>query len=42
MPVVENPQMERIMDKRVGKRTRRKQYLEYLVKCKGHPIEDAS
>jgi hypothetical protein len=42
MPVAEKPQMERILDKRVGKRTRRKEYFEYLVKWKGHPVEDAS
>jgi hypothetical protein len=41
MPVVENPQMENILDKRVNKRTRRKEYFEYLVKWKGHPVEDA-
>ena len=34
--------MERILDKRVGKNTRRKEYYEYLVKWKGHPMEDAS
>jgi hypothetical protein len=28
MPVAENPQMERILDERVGKKTRRKQYFE--------------
>jgi hypothetical protein len=42
MPVDENPQMERIIDKRVNKKTRRKEYFEYLVKWKGHPVEDAS
>jgi hypothetical protein len=42
MPVVEKPQMECILDKRVGKKTRRKEYYEYLVKWKGHPVEDAS
>ena len=42
MPVAENPQMECILDKRVGKKTRRKEYSEYLVKWKGHPVEDAS
>jgi hypothetical protein len=42
MPVVEKPQMEQILDKRVGKKTRRKEYFEYLVKWKGHPVEDAS
>jgi hypothetical protein len=42
MPVVEKPQMESILDKRVSKRTRRKEYFEYLVKWKGHPVEDTS
>jgi hypothetical protein len=42
MPVAEKPQMERIIDKRVSKKTRRKEYFEYLVKWKGHPVEDAS
>jgi hypothetical protein len=42
MPVAEKPQMESILDKRVSKRTRRKKYFEYLVKWKGHPVEDAS
>jgi hypothetical protein len=42
LPVAENPQMEKIIDQRVGKKTRRKTYFEYLVKWKGHPIEDAS
>ena len=42
MPVAENPQMESIIDKRVSKRTRRKEYSEYLFKWKGHLIEDAS
>jgi hypothetical protein len=34
--------MECILDKRTGRTTRRKQYFEYLVKCKNHPVEDAS
>jgi hypothetical protein len=42
MPVAEKPQMENILDKRINKRTRRKNYFEYLVKWKGHPVEDAS
>ena len=42
MSIAEKPQMERILDKRVSKKTRRKQYFEYLVKWKGHPMEDAS
>jgi hypothetical protein len=42
MPVAEKSQMERILDKRVRKKTRRKKYFEYLVKWKGHLVEDAS
>jgi hypothetical protein len=34
--------MEHILDKRVTKKTRRKEYYEYLVKWKIHPMEDAS
>jgi hypothetical protein len=40
--VVDKPRMECILDKRVSKRTKRKQYFEYLVKWKNHPVEDAS
>jgi hypothetical protein len=40
MPVAEKSQMEKIVDRRIGKKTRRKTYFEYLVKWKGHPIED--
>jgi hypothetical protein len=32
MPVTEKPQMESILDKRVSKRPRRREYFEYLVK----------
>jgi hypothetical protein len=42
LPVAQKPQMECILDKRVGRKTRRKQYFEYLVKWKDHPVEDAS
>jgi hypothetical protein len=42
MPIAENLQMECILDKRVGKRTRQKQYFEYLVKWKVHLVEYAS
>jgi hypothetical protein len=38
MPVVEKPQMEGIIDKRISKKTRRKEYSEYMVKWKGNPI----
>jgi hypothetical protein len=42
MHVAENPQMEKIIDHRIGKKTRKKAYFEYLVKRKGHPIEYVS
>jgi hypothetical protein len=42
LPVAQKPEMERILDKRIGRKTRRKQYFEYLVKWKNHPVEDAS
>jgi hypothetical protein len=42
MPVADKSQMERILEKRVSKKTRRKQYFEYLVKWKRHLVEDAS
>ena len=42
MPVAEKLQMEKILDQRIGKKTRRKSYFEYLVKWKGCPMEDAS
>jgi hypothetical protein len=42
IPVAEKPQIEKIIDRRVSKKTWRKMYFEYLVKWKGHPIEDAS
>jgi hypothetical protein len=34
--------MESIIDKRIRKKTRRKEYFKYLVKWKGHLVEDAS
>jgi hypothetical protein len=34
--------MEKIIDLRVSKKTRRRTYFEYLVKWKGNLIEDAS
>jgi hypothetical protein len=42
MSIAEKLQMEKIVDQSIGKKTRRKTYFEYLVKWKGHPIEDAS
>jgi hypothetical protein len=34
--------MEKIIEQRDGKKTRRKTYPEYLIKWKKHPMEDAS
>jgi hypothetical protein len=34
--------MQKIVDQRISKKTRRKTYFEYLVKWKGHPIEDVN
>jgi hypothetical protein len=42
MVVAKNPKIESIIDKRVNKKTRRKEYVEYLVKWKGHLVEDVS
>jgi len=42
MPTTENPQMEKILDERISKKTRRKNYFEYLVKWKDHQVKDAS
>jgi hypothetical protein len=42
MHVAEKPQMTKIIDQRIGKKTRGKIYFEYLVKWKGQPIEDVS
>jgi hypothetical protein len=42
MPIAEKSQMESIIDKRINRKIRRKEYFEYLVKWKGHPVEDAS
>jgi hypothetical protein len=42
MPVDEKSEMESIIDKRISRKTRRKEYFEYLVKWKGHPVEDAN
>ena len=34
--------LEIILDKRVSKKTRGKEYYEYLIKWKNHPIEDST
>ena len=35
-------EIEEILDSHVGKRTRNRTYVEYLVKWKGRPVEDSS
>jgi hypothetical protein len=42
MHIARKPQMENIIDHRIGKKTQRKTYLVYLVNWKGHPIEDSN
>ena len=40
MPEAQPLEIEGILDTQVAKRTRRKDYLQYLVKWKNRPIED--
>jgi hypothetical protein len=42
MSTIEKPQMEKILEQRVGRKAKRKMYPEYLVKWKDHPVEDSS
>lgn len=42
IPKVQPLEIKRILDTQVAKRTRRKEYLQYLVKWKNRPIEDSS
>ena len=42
MPTVEKPQMEKILEQRIGRKTRRKMHPEYLVTWKDHLVEDSS
>ena len=42
LPMAEKPHMEKIIEHRDGKKTRRKTYPKHLVKWKDHPMEDAS
>jgi hypothetical protein len=42
MPVAEKLRIEKIIDQRIGKKTQRNTYFEYLIKWKAHLIEDAS
>ena len=42
MPVSHALEVEEILDTKVAKSTRQRDYLEYLVKWKAHPVEDAT
>ena len=42
MPLVTNLEVEHILDTCVTNKTRKKEYLEYLVKWKDHPMEDST
>ena len=42
LPQKGQPQIEVILDKRVSKKTRDKEYFQYLVKWKDQPSEDAA
>ena len=42
MPMAEGPKVERILDTRVAKNTKGKEYMEFLVKWKDRPMEDST
>ena len=42
MPLETSLEAEHILGTRVTKKTRRKEYLEYMVKCKDHLMEDST
>ena len=42
MPMVTNLEFGHILNTRVSKKTRKKEYLEYLVKWKDHLIEEST
>lgn len=41
MPIAETLHLEKILEKRVNKETRGKEYFEYLIKWRDHPVEDS-
>jgi hypothetical protein len=41
LPIAQQKQIESILDQKVVKKTRGKEYFQYLVKWKGQPLEDA-
>jgi hypothetical protein len=42
MLVAQPLEVENILDTKVARSTRKKDYLEYLVKWKEHPVEDST
>ena len=42
IPTSKKEEIEEILDSRVGRSTRNRQYEEYLVKWKGRPLEDST
>ena len=42
IPTSKKEEIEEILDSHVGRSTRNRQYIEYLVKCKGWPIEEST
>ena len=42
IPVIQELEMEKILDTRVLKKTRRHEYYEYLIKWQNQPVEDAT
>jgi hypothetical protein len=42
IPVTQKLEMEKILDTKVLKKTRRHEYYEYLIKWKNQPVEDAT
>ena len=42
MPEAQPLEAEKVLDTKVVKSTKRKDYLEYLVKWKAHHVEDAT
>ena len=42
MPIIKSMEIDKILDKRIAKKTRNKEYFEYLVKGQGRPVKDST
>ena len=42
LPTVKPLEIDKVLDKRITKRTRNKEYFQYLMKWKGHLVEDST